>query len=176
MSALLAAGLAAYLFGHHAPPAARGARPPSTTVTSRHERVGQWLLTVTRDPFAQTTVCDLRGRSMLLARGAMTFYFGGKTETLDALYKVDDGRAVSWRVNAVALAASGALTQSEDLANPSGGRVAVPVKTLAGARYISIRPSLHVRARVYSVADLPAALARADADGCGPGLTAAVAQ
>ena len=105
---------------------------------------------------------------MVVDRGVVTFYFGDQARTFEALYKVDAGPAVSWRANAMVLASTGSLAMSEDLVNASGGRVPVPLSVLAGARSISIRISPKVRAREFSLADLPAALARAEAKGCEP--------
>ena len=157
---MVAAHIAALstLFGRH----------DATRPTTHHERVGQWTLSVTHDPFAGTTRCALAARAMVVDRGVVTFYFGDQARTFEALYKVDAGPAVSWRANAMVLASTGSLAMSEDLVNASGGRVPVPLSVLAGARSISIRISPKVRAREFSLADLPAALARAEAKGCEP--------
>jgi hypothetical protein len=144
---------------------ATGQQSPKSA-TSR-QRIGQWTLETTRDPFTGSTSCRLRTGAMSYSRLAMTFQLGRRVDTFDAFYKIDQGPAVSWRVNAMVLAASGVLLQSENLSNSSGGRVAVPLSVLVRAGAIAIRASSQQNARVFSLKDLPAALGRAKAAGCG---------
>jgi hypothetical protein len=134
----------------------------------RRTRIGQWTLVVRRDRFSGATNCELRARAMSYARGVVTFRFGRGVQTYDAIYRVDDGPAVSWRVNAMTLASTGALAQSDDLANPSGGRVVTPLSVLSGAQTITIRPALGKKPHTFKVADLPSAMAAAEAADCGP--------
>ena len=148
-------------------------RPAEVSV--HHQHLGQWTLTIRRDRFAAATSCELRAHSMTVARGAVTFRFGPQVRTYDAMYRLDDGPPVSWRVNAMSLASHGALPEGEALANPSEGLVAVPLEALSGAQTIAIRTSARDRPRRFQIGDLPAALRAADALGCDPSLSAQTA-
>jgi hypothetical protein len=139
-------------------------RPAAVSVQRQH--LGQWTLTVRRDRFAGATTCELRSRSMTVARGAVTFRLGANVRTYQAMYRLDDGPAVSWRANAMALASLGALPNGESLDNPSEGLVAVPLSTLSDTQTITIRASFVDRPRKFKLGDLPAALRAADAVGC----------
>jgi hypothetical protein len=138
----------------------------STRPETQRSHVGQWTIAVTKDPFTGATTCRLRARGMTYADGVMTFDLGRRTRTFRALYKIDQGPATSWRTNAMALARSSSL-QTDDLLNPSGGRVLTPLGPLLGAHQIVIRPSPDIRAVTFSLADLSPALDRASASGCG---------
>jgi hypothetical protein len=153
---------------HLPPPSAWFSHGPSTRPVAHRRRVGHWTLEVTSDPFTGAIGCRLHGRGMMLERGVMTFDFGADAHTFEAVYRIDQGPATPWRVNAMALAAAGASLQTDSLKNPSGGKVLTPLGPLIGARKITIRPSPTAEARTFTLADLGPALHAASAAGCGP--------
>jgi hypothetical protein len=152
-------------------PAAWFAHGPATTPTLHRRRVGQWTLEIIHDPFTDRTSCRLHAHAMTYGPVAVTFQFPASENTFGATYKIDDGPATSWRVNAMTLASRGVALQTEDLTNPSGGRVLAPVSALINAHSITIRPSAYLPARTFKLADLPAALEAGRAAGCGAELS-----
>ena len=150
------------------PPAAWLGSLEAARPTTRRIRTGQWTIVVTRDRFADAVSCQMRAHDVTYAGGAVTFHFGAKVHTYEASYRIDDGPAISWRANAMTLAQTGALTPSDDLLNPSGGRVTLPAKLLDGAQSVTVRTSARARPRTFRIGDLAEALTTAAAAGCGP--------
>jgi hypothetical protein len=133
---------------------------------AQHGRTGQWELTVRRDDFAGQVRCHLRGRRMSVERTAMVFQLPGGRNTFDAAYRIDDAPAVSWRVNAMTLAADGVQFNHADLNNPSRGRVAIPLALLDGAGSVTIRATPGAPPARFDLHDLPAAVMAMRAAGC----------
>jgi hypothetical protein len=150
-------------FGWGVPAAHQQAQKPVT----RDYQAGQWRLKVTRDPFTGTTTCQLRAKDVIVDHATATFRFGRNTPTYGAVYKIDQGPAVSWQANAMTLATGGAALQSDNLENPSDGRVLVPLGALSGAHQITIRPSDTTQPRVFGLDRLAEALTGLRTLGCG---------
>jgi len=138
----------------------------STRPTVSRHRIGKWLLEVSHDPFTAQTWCRLKGGGMTYGPAAMTFKFDRGVDTFGAVYRIDNGPAVSWRVNAMTLASRGVPLQTDALHNASEGRVYVPTAALAGAQSITIRPAPTAPTRTFDLRALPAALDRAQTEGC----------
>jgi hypothetical protein len=150
--------------------------PESSRPTAHRERIGKWVLQVDHDPFTGQTWCRLKGGGMTYGPAAMIFKFDSHTDTFGAVYRIDGGPAVSWRVNAMTLASRGVTLQTDALNNPSGGRVYVPTAALAGAQTITIRPSPTLPTRTFDLSGLPGALGKAQAAGCGAAFEVAADQ
>jgi hypothetical protein len=148
------------------------ASEPTTAQASRpapdHQRqkIGGWVLVTRRDDFTGAMNCELRAHRMSWEHGAIVFQFSHRSNTFAGLYRLDGAAAVSWRVNAMTLAVSGIRFNNENLANPSDGRVAIPVRALDGAGSISIQPSPGARPAIFDLRDLAAALRAARDAGC----------
>jgi len=147
--------------------------PDSTRPTTHRQRIGQWMLEVNHDPFTNQTWCRLKGHGMTYGPAAMTFKFDPHTDTFGAVYRIDQGPAISWRVNAMTLASRGVPLQTDALHNPSDGRVYVPTTALTGAQTIVIRPSPTSPTRAFDVSGLAGALNEARTAGCGAAFDAA---
>ena len=142
----------------------------------RRDRIGQWALDVKRDSFTGTVSCSLKAPRMSFDRAAVTFQFSPRTETFDAVYRVDAGPALSWRISAMALAAHGVRLQNDDALNPSGGRVILPYSAVVGAKTVWIRPGPKARPRPFTIEGLSTAVAAARQAGCGADFTGALAE
>jgi hypothetical protein len=138
----------------------------------QHERFGGWALLVRRDDFTGQVSCELRDHRMFRLKSAMVFQFPRTIDTFDASYRVDGAPAISWRVNAMSLASGGVQFSDSSLANPSGGRVMIPLEALAGAHMVLIRPTATARPTSFYLRDLPAALAAMRTAGCEQDTTA----
>jgi len=139
-------------------------------------RIGPWTLQVKRDGFTGQVTCSLVAPRMSFDHAAVTFRFSPRTETFDAIYRVDAGPAHSWRPNAMALAAHGVQLQSDDARNPSGGRVTLPYTALVGGKTVWIRPSAKARAWPFRIEELTSAVNAAKSSGCGADFTGPVSE
>jgi hypothetical protein len=139
----------------------------SSRPTTHRQRIGKWMLEVNHDPFTSQTWCRLKGHGMTYGPAAMTFKFDHHTDTFGAVYRIDQGPAVSWRVNAMTLASRGVKLQTDSLNYPSDGRVYVPTVALTGAQTVVIRPAPTEPTRSFDVSGLADAVGKAQADGCG---------
>ncbi len=148
-------------------------RPPAGDVRGR---IGPWTLEVKRDQFTGQISCSLQAPRMRFDRAAVTFRFSPRTETFDAVYRVDAGPPHSWRLSAMALAAHGVPLQTDDARNPSGGLVTLPYSALVGGKTVWIRPSAKARAWPFKIEDLTSAVNTARSSGCGADFTGALSE
>ena len=135
--------------------------------TTIHKTLGRWALQLTRDPFKNTVRCRLSSHRVTVENAAVILQAPTRTNTFDAYYRLDAAAAVSWRVNAMELVAHGVAIEQESLSNPSGGRVAIPLRLAGSAQSITIRPSDRGRSFVFSLRWLDNAISQAKAMGCG---------
>jgi hypothetical protein len=140
---------------------------PSEKVVNFRRRLGRWQLEMVRDPFVGRVVCRLRSGSMTFTTGAMTFQFSGRVDTFPAIYKIDNGPAVAWRTNAMALAARRVKIADESLDNPSRGQVLIPDQFLNGAHAVSIRVAPDRAVTTFNLDGLAGAVAVVRATACG---------
>ena len=131
-------------------------------------RFGGWILKVARDPFTGARTCTLRAHRMAFDKGAVGFGFSPRLDTFEAVYRVDSGPPHAWRANVMTLAAHGVVFQTDDLPNPSGGLVILPISALRDAREVWIRPSPRSRPTAFRLQHLASALEVAQRRGCSP--------
>jgi hypothetical protein len=137
-----------------------------TAATLHHRKFGQWTLEIRSDPFIGATRCSLHAPRIDIRQAVAVFHFPRRTDTFDAMYKVDAGPAVSWRVNSMFIASHGARLETDDSSHPSGGEVAIPLPALDGATAVTIRPGPDERAHAFRLDGLSAALTGAGEAGC----------
>jgi hypothetical protein len=156
MQIALSALMAVLSFGH-AGHAASAATPAS------HR--GGWTLHARQDGFTGQTSCRLVRGHAEWRRGAVTFHLGGNVDTSGAVYRIDDGPAMTAASDQPAVAALGFAIWRDDLANPSAGVVRIPAEKLASAHLVRIEAHI---GRVYGfgVDGLTAAVEAAKAKGC----------
>lgn len=132
-----------------------------------HRKIGRWILDLTKDPFLGTVRCRLRAKGVTVEHAAVIVQAPRSVNTFDAYYRLDSSPAVSWRVNGMELASHGVTINDETLDNPSGGRVAIPLRLAAAAATISIRASERSRSYSFFQPKLDGALLQARGLGCG---------
>jgi hypothetical protein len=154
-SALMALLLLPPLFGHGAPDHAT-------------RRVGAWTVRTHADRFTHASICALSRPQVRYERQALVLQLPARLDTSAAVYRIDDGPLIAVREDAMELARLGFALHDDDLANPSGGRVTVPARRLAGAR--TVRVEVKPRGAVYKfkVEGLAGALDAAGGLGCRP--------
>jgi hypothetical protein len=129
-------------------------------------RVMGWRLEVTRDSFANTTVCKIDKSAILYKHGVVTFQLGHGVNTANAQFRVDDGPARDTSSVALQAAGLGAVLRPGKLPNPSDGAVNIPAAILAGARQISIRSDSGSGHRNFNLSGLSEALEVAKGKNC----------
>jgi hypothetical protein len=137
-----------------------------TTTDARTIQLGRWSLELAADRFTGTIACRLRVSKAVFDEKAATFEFGHSVDTSDAFYRIEDGPVLAWRSLIPSLVAQGVKVQNDDLANPSGGRVPIPLKLLSDARSVEIRPDVHHRPKLFKLNGLQSAIERANERGC----------
>lgn len=140
---------------------------PDIKVERRH--VGGWALKVETDRFTGRLTCSLSKPGIRYERQTLVFQLSRGTNTFDAAYRVDDAPAVSSRSDALELAHQGFALHDDDLANPSGGMVRIPMDRLSGAQTVKIQARPNVMPIRFKVDGLSEALSAAKAMGCGFG-------
>ena len=148
-------------FGRLAP-----SRPPEVA-KSRANLPGGWRLMRTDDRFTGAVGCKLEREDVRLFAGVVTFSFGHRTDTANAIYRLDGGPLRAAGELGPEVAGHGVSYISGDSWNPSDGRVRVPWTTLAGAQRIEIRANPKRRSRSFALDSLDAAVAAARQGGCG---------
>ena len=133
-----------------------------------HHRIGPWTLTVVQDRFSGQVQCRLAARGMDFERGALTLHLSPKADTSDAVYRIDGGLPHSVRADTLELVRMGFAVHRDDLTNPSGGLVRIPVAALAGATQVAVvaRPGAPIYS--FQVGALAPALDAARTAGCTP--------
>jgi hypothetical protein len=134
----------------------------------RH-RLDGWTYVVAVDRFTGGRRCEIRQKAVTIRAGVATFDFGRRTDTRYAYYRLDDLAPRGVADLALDLRRAGApAIASDDLKNPSGGLVRMPLTTLLGAQRIAIRADQRRDARVFDLRGLKAVMDAAKADGCDP--------
>lgn len=129
-----------------------------------HGRIGEWTLRVRSDQFSGGRTCRLSAKHVMYQRGALVFRVSRQSSTLTAVYRIDGGAARAASADALELARMGFTIYQDDLANPSGGVVRIPVRRLQGAKSVAIE--VWREPMTFNIAGLDAALAAASKAGC----------
>lgn len=159
--------LAALVLLPHLPHLQNPFHPAPQVRVERSALPGGWRLSRTDDAFTGVSGCRLERRDVRLSSGVVTFSFGGRIDTANALYRLDGGPVRPAGELGPEVAGHGVSYMSGDTWNPSHGRVRVPWTTLAGARRIDIRANARRQPRAFALDSLDAAVAAARQGGCG---------
>lgn len=128
---------------------------------------GGWRLQQTRDTFTGITACRLDSRQVRYGGGVVTFSFGRRTDTANALFRVDGGPLRSaGEVGPEAAALGAALRSDRNTWNPTDGRVVIPWSQLKAAARVDIRPNARTYHRAFDLGALRTAVEAARAQGC----------
>jgi hypothetical protein len=131
-------------------------------------RLNRWTLDVRRDTFTGETTCTIKGANMVLENRVLTFSFGRRVDTANAIFRVDLGGVQAVGPLGPEAAGLGARLSSSDLGNPSGGLVHIPAHYLQGAGSVRIRPNPTSRDKIFSLNALAEAVATGVGKGCPP--------
>lgn len=129
-------------------------------------RVGEWKAEISTDRFTGEVSCALTARRMSFHRDTLVFHLGRDVDTSEAFFRVDNGPVRSVREPRLLNETHGFFLDSGPIDNPSGGKVALPLSVVKGAKQIYIRASPRHEPRAFDVSGLGDALAAAKAAGC----------
>lgn len=132
----------------------------------RYRPVRGWTLVVEKDRFSGETQCRGLARGVSYKNGVLTFHMGRNVNTALAEFRADAGPARSAGDYAVEAAGRGAAFRTDNLLNPSGGLVHLPVEAVRSASTVSIRSAKDKRAKTYRLRGLEQTLEAAKAQGC----------
>ena len=121
-------------------------------------KVDGWILEWRRDGFSQRQACRLHRGAVTYERQALTFRLSRRVDTASAAYRIDNGRPFFARDDALDLVRLGFALHDDDLANPSGGVVRIPIAKLEGARWVVIEPEPQAPRTRFAVEGFSAAL------------------
>lgn len=107
-------------------------------IHDRHERVASWTLRIHTDSFAEKVTCRLFKHRIRRERDALSFELGRRVRSFGAVYRIDDKPPRKASDDAADLAHMGLALANDDLGNPSGGLVHIPLAQLSGARTVTI--------------------------------------
>ncbi len=124
----------------------------------RYQAAPGWILYVRQDRFTGTTSCLMKGRKMTYRHGVLTFHFSRRTDTANALYRVDQGPARAVGLVGPEAAGLGAEFKSKNTKNPSDGKVHIPSAHLEAAQTVSVRPNKKRQATSFSLTGFDQAL------------------
>ena len=134
--------------------------------SSEVSHVGGWVLKAHLDRFAGERSCTLSRGRIDYQRQALVFRLPARVDTDAALYRIDGGEPIAVRADEAELAGLGFALHNDDLDNPSGGLVRIPVHRLASAGAVQIEAAPGRRPVKFRIGGLAAALDAARAAGC----------
>ena len=126
-----------------------------------------WTLTTRPDRFAGERACTLSRGRIDYQRHALVFRLPARIDTAAALYRIDGGAPFAVRGDEGELASLGFALHNDDLDNPSGGLVRIPVRHLASAGEVQIQAAPRRRPVTFKIGGLTSALNAAREAGCG---------
>lgn len=157
-----------HLFGHHTNDHQDKARPAAVAgrTVRRAYRVGPWHGMAVTDGFSGAVTCTLAGRGVGLHNQTLIFDVGHGLETTHAQFKVDGGPARSVADAFPDVRARGFFPERGWILDAAGGQVALPLSYVDGAGSVAIRATPHARPKVFRLAGLGEAVAKAGQAGC----------
>jgi len=155
-----------------------GIQPPPTpaafVVPWRHEttktnirHIAGWTLRIDADVFSGRLKCQIYRHDIQYRRGALVFRFARDVDTSTAIYRIDGGEPNWTQSDTAELAQLGfALHDDDNLSNPSGGVLRVPVHKVGEARSVSVEVSARFPPVAFRVEGISSAVAAAYGAGC----------
>ena len=160
MTASASLALAA-LFGIHMP-SLHAPWPHAAEVS----RVEGWTLKARLDRFSGERSCTLSRGRIDYQRQALVFHMAAGANTVAARYRIDGAAPVPARADEAELAGLGFALHNDDLDNPSGGLVRIPVHRLTSAGEVQIEAAPGRTPVKFKIGGLSAALQAAHGAGC----------
>jgi hypothetical protein len=136
------------------------------TLSSARYRLRGWTINVTYDRFTHETQCTLAKNRMSVDGSTLIFQFKASLDTADAWYRLGSAPPQPWRALIPDLMASGIKVRSDDLLNPSQGRIPIPLGMLSREPLVQIQSGPRNAPASFSIAGLFDAIAAANAQGC----------
>lgn len=133
--------------------------------TSRYGLQG-WRIDVRHDRFAGRTRCVIHRGDVSSEHGVVAFHFHHWIDTANAEFRIDGQQAQPVGTVVVEVAGLGERLETSNITNPSGGKVALPLRLVEGARVVSIRPNARSNHRDFDLKGFGAAVAAARVQGC----------
>jgi hypothetical protein len=130
------------------------------------QHAGQWRLTFEIDSFSGRTACSLNARHLSFERGALLVHLPRRVDTMNAVYRLDGGPPIIAASDEPRLARMGFSLRLDNLNNPSGGLVRIPLDRIGGASRLEVKALPQHRIWSYPLTDLRSAVALFQSAGC----------
>ena len=130
------------------------------------QRFGDWTLSVRTDSFSTGHVCKLTRPHAEYQRQAVVFHLSPSTDTSAAVYRIVGGVPMTVQADQSELARLGFNLHDDNLDNPSGGLVRIPISRLVAAGDVRIETAAFSRSIKFNLGGLKPALEAAKAAGC----------
>lgn len=155
---LVEPGLAAPVFLHHA------------KIVRTKQRIGDWEVEISRDPFSERQACRLRAanHAAFYANGAVAFRFKSRGDLREAVYRVDGAAPRHSRDDLPQLLALKVPIDRGGMDNASGGLVWIPYDRLVEANQVTIQAQPNRKPSDFQFRGLRAPHDIAIARGCAP--------
>jgi hypothetical protein len=137
-------------------------------VHAERRHIGRWTLRVLTDTFTSGNQCRLFGHSADVQRGALVLRLARDVDTSGAIYRIDGGPPIAGRADQMELARMGLAIHADDLANPSGGLVRIPMRRVRDAHIVAVQVRAFGPVIQFEIDGLGAALDAAYKSGCTP--------
>jgi len=131
--------------------------------------VDGWTVRAHVDRFTGARTCVLSRGRIDFERRALVFHLPAKIDTAAALYRIDGAAPVGVGADEAELAGLGFALHTDDLDNPSGGIVRIPIHRLASATEVQIEAAPGRAPVKFKIGGLSAALDAARHAGCADG-------
>ena len=138
----------------------------STPVKHRYGEVAHWKFHLTDDRFSGVKQCQITRGPIQVEKGFVRFQLGRSADSADAIYSIDGQPPQNWTVVSPELVKAGIDVEEDNLSNPSGGVVFLPLEMVRDAHEVRIRASGWVSPRIYKISGLPTSLDLAKEQGC----------
>jgi len=143
----------------------------SSQTSTDNYRVPAWNIRVVSDKFTGAKKCLVfqgKRHKPLVSydHGAVAFQFARKLNTTKAAFQIDGGPVRAWDDVYPALVQTGAQLEGRSLANPTGGKVIIPLSALKAAHVVVIRPTPKSRPQSFAIQGMGDMIASAQGLGC----------
>jgi hypothetical protein len=133
---------------------------------AKYYRFGIWTASVMPDSFTGKNVCTLKAKGIYYRDGIVGFDFGERTDTQSAEFRINGGAVQYARDFDTEVKSDKLFYETGPLENPDSGRVNLPAKLFANAKFIYVRPSERTDAKRFRLDGLAEATAFIKSKNC----------
>jgi hypothetical protein len=140
-------------------------------ITTQRYAEPLWKVAISRDRFTKGANCTVYqgtlGHPLVSAtKTAVRFHFAKRLDVSEAWYALDGAQPKAWRLDAPTLVSLGVSLDGQDIRNPTGGVLVLPIEEVRGVHVIAIRLNTKAGPHLFGLDGMTDALSSAEAQGC----------